>query len=280
MQLIDRSPLGEITNVGHRRMAKANDASTPDCRRGEHEAASRSPEETTPAPRCSSESQQGVRRGVYQHNPYAWGCVLRDSPEPERPSDTDLGETTAVTMSPMPVAECAVPAGFAQATDAALVPCVPTLCTVQFRHHQMEHVATIPVTPGQYVLVTGDRGQDMGLVVRLLGSAGAEGGGVCMGSVLRPAYQREVEYLNGELRMQEEAAAESCRAKARRLGLQMELHHAEYQYDRKKLTFYYDSRGRVDFVSLLRELFRDFGCRIWMEKVRRPAQRGTRGDSE
>jgi len=47
----------------------------------------------------------------------------------------------------------------------------------------------------------------------------------------------------------------------------MEVHYAEYQYDKKKLTFYYESRARVDFVALLKDLYREFGCRIWMEKV-------------
>lgn len=50
--------------------------------------------------------------------------------------------------------------------------------------------------------------------------------------------------------------------------LLMDVRHAEYQFDKKKLTFYYEAKSRVDFVTLNKELFREFSCRIWMEKVR------------
>ncbi|GEQ66750.1 hypothetical protein JCM33374_g413 [Metschnikowia sp. JCM 33374] len=45
---------------------------------------------------------------------------------------------------------------------------------------------------------------------------------------------------------------------------QMEIVDAEYQFDRKKLTFYYSAQRRLDFRSLVRELFRIYKTRIWM----------------
>jgi len=42
---------------------------------------------------------------------------------------------------------------------------------------------------------------------------------------------------------------------------------AEYQYDRRKLTIYYDSDQRIDFRELVRELFSAYKLRIWMNKV-------------
>lgn len=46
--------------------------------------------------------------------------------------------------------------------------------------------------------------------------------------------------------------------------LQMSLVDAEYQFDRKKLIFYYSTSKRIDFRDLVRELFRIYKTRIWM----------------
>jgi cell fate regulator YaaT (PSP1 superfamily) len=46
--------------------------------------------------------------------------------------------------------------------------------------------------------------------------------------------------------------------------LQMKLIDAEYQFDRKKLIFYYSTSRRIDFRDLVRELFRIYKTRIWM----------------
>lgn len=48
---------------------------------------------------------------------------------------------------------------------------------------------------------------------------------------------------------------------------QMKLIDAEYQFDRKKLIFYYSTRKRIDFRELVRELFRFYKTRIWMLAV-------------
>jgi cell fate regulator YaaT (PSP1 superfamily) len=45
---------------------------------------------------------------------------------------------------------------------------------------------------------------------------------------------------------------------------QMKLIDAEYQFDRKKLIFYYSASKRIDFRDLVRELFRIYKTRIWM----------------
>lgn len=47
----------------------------------------------------------------------------------------------------------------------------------------------------------------------------------------------------------------------------MRLIDAQYQYDRKKITFYYISNERIDFRNLLKESFMVFHTRIWLEKV-------------
>jgi cell fate regulator YaaT (PSP1 superfamily) len=126
------------------------------------------------------------------------------------------------------------------------------------------------VEKGQYVVVQGDRGIDVGVVIRVNTDSHksyVERTGP-NGSILRHATQREVDYWAIDLKADEAAAVETCQQRVLRLHLNMEVRHAEYQFDKKKLTFYYDAKARVDFVQLLKELYREYGCRIWMEKVR------------
>jgi cell fate regulator YaaT (PSP1 superfamily) len=49
-----------------------------------------------------------------------------------------------------------------------------------------------------------------------------------------------------------------------RADLPMEVCDAEWQWDRRKLTFYYTADTRVDFRELVRELFRVYKTRVWM----------------
>ncbi len=146
----------------------------------------------------------------------------------------------------------------------------PIRCLVQFKCHQAEYSSTLRVEKGQYVYVQADRGMDIGVVIRVNDGENKtfiERTGPC-GSIVRHATQREVDYWASELKQDEATALEFCRRRAIANDLQMEVKHAEFQFDKKKLTFYYDAKARVDFVTLLKELYREFGCRIWMEKVR------------
>ncbi|GAA5899577.1 hypothetical protein JCM5296_006949 [Sporobolomyces johnsonii] len=54
------------------------------------------------------------------------------------------------------------------------------------------------------------------------------------------------------------------RSKVAQKGLPMEILDAEWQWDRRKLTFYYTSDQRVDFRELVRELFRIWKTRVWL----------------
>lgn len=48
------------------------------------------------------------------------------------------------------------------------------------------------------------------------------------------------------------------------LKLNLEILTSEYQFDQKKLTFYYRSNKRLDFRSLIKELFKIYKTRIWL----------------
>jgi cell fate regulator YaaT (PSP1 superfamily) len=55
-----------------------------------------------------------------------------------------------------------------------------------------------------------------------------------------------------------------CQSKVKQRKLPMEIVDAEYQWDRRKLTFYFVADRRIDFRELVRELFKLYKTRIWM----------------
>ncbi|KEG06285.1 hypothetical protein DQ04_14831020 [Trypanosoma grayi] len=200
---------------------------------------------------------------VKRHNPYGWKCLG----EPSITSSTaPFPETTSSIRIPT------TQDLFVDKEDAPPTPTMPPVCNalVQFKCHQKEFSSPIVVAKGQYVVVQGDRGIDIGVVIRVnteTCKAYVERSGPT-GSILRHATQREVDYWATDLKEDEAVAVSFCQQRVYRHGFDMEIRHAEYQFDKKKLTFYYSAKSRIDFVQLLKELYREFGCRIWMEKVR------------
>lgn len=47
----------------------------------------------------------------------------------------------------------------------------------------------------------------------------------------------------------------------------MTILDAEYQFDRHKLTFYFEADRRIDFRDMVSELFSHYKTRIWMQQV-------------
>lgn len=137
------------------------------------------------------------------------------------------------------------------------------------------------VGPGEYVVVGGDRGEDIGLVIYtwcetltnkvrgigLTGSSLTRSIGVGTGTVLRVAHDQEVVALYGAQTELERRAVDVCMQRVLEHGLPMVIVDAEYQFDKKKLTFFYEAQQRMDFRELVRDLFKTFRARIWMELV-------------
>lgn len=62
----------------------------------------------------------------------------------------------------------------------------------------------------------------------------------------------------------EQRALSVCLQKIKNRKLPMEVVDAEFQWDRRKLTFYFIAERRIDFRELVRELFKIYKTRIWM----------------
>lgn len=123
------------------------------------------------------------------------------------------------------------------------------------------------VAKGDLVIVDGDRGKDLGKVtmVNVLPSEEEQEPAKV---IHRLAHANEVNMLLDKSR-DEAKALSIIQAKIKQKKLLMDVVDAEFQWDRKKLTFYYVSEDRVDFRELVKDLFKIFKTRIWMCSVDR-----------
>lgn len=62
-------------------------------------------------------------------------------------------------------------------------------------------------------------------------------------------------------------ALKLCRKKVRGLGMDMKVIHAQYSFDRNKLSFLFTADQRVDFRVLVRELAATFHVRIELRQI-------------
>lgn len=128
----------------------------------------------------------------------------------------------------------------------------------QQQQQQLSHVgySETPTSPGEHPsLSAGGTGSKKEINPKLIyGKAGTQDA-----QLLVTKMQDEVKAL------------QLCQSKVRQKKLPMEVVDAEYQWDRRKLTFYFVADKRIDFRELVRELFRLYKTRIWMASLQGPA---------
>ncbi len=124
------------------------------------------------------------------------------------------------------------------------------------------------------VIVEADRGEDLGRVYAIGDHALKRNRGTPHGLGEAPPGKHArrlatVEDLSreAELREQDEDARRRAAERVRANGLAMKLTDAEWQWDRKKLTFYFTADKRVDFRVLVRELAAMFRTRIELKQI-------------
>lgn len=219
------------------------------------------------APESSSIMQNGFTKGV-KGKKVVMGLG----------SDPDIQGKSSVDKLPGHLNEGACKS----TTEAKLSSEGVTFAFVEFKRGRIRRYASVSdISPGKYVIVDGDRGQDCGLLVQTIRRVpGQDDQIVCMegtnvdenrkleeGSVIRSASEDEVRRLHTVIANAESVALKTCRERCYELCVNIEIVDVEYQFDMNKVTFFFDSNHSVDFRSLVRELYRSFGARIWMENI-------------
>jgi len=124
------------------------------------------------------------------------------------------------------------------------------------------------------VVVEADRGEDLGVVhaigeqaqKRCQGCSHGLGAAEPTRKALRVASTRELRQAR-EVRAQDDEARRKASERVKAHGLVMKLSDAEWQWDRKKLTFYFTADRRVDFRDLVRDLAALFRARIELKQI-------------
>ena len=128
--------------------------------------------------------------------------------------------------------------------------------------------------PNAAVIVEVDRGEDLGRVravgdlahKRNHGTPHATGDAGPSRRARRLASPDDLR-RHDDLRAQDETARRKAMERVRANSLVMKISDAEWQWDRKKLTFYFTAEKRVDFRTLVRELATSFRTRIELTQI-------------
>src|SRR5580704_2215989 len=142
---------------------------------------------------------------------------------------------------------------------------MPHLIEVAFKGNRKEFFLWEPEEPPPLkapIIVDADRGEDLG-VVHALGSLAekrckgcAHGCGAAQPErkALRLANRKEARSAEELHLLQDPVARREAAAQVKTHQLEMKVSDAEWQWDRRKLTFYFTAEKRVDFRALVRDL--------------------------
>jgi len=156
-----------------------------------------------------------------------------------------------------------------------------TVYTVKFKRSQKNFFLSDQIKGdikiGSYVKVEADRGEDLGIVLSRipvekfnpgarLNTPNLDIPDLQLKRITRLASDADITLLG--LKEEEEAELlKICRSKSLQRGLPMNVVDAEYQFDRHKLTFFFEANCRIDFRELVRDLFSIYKTRIWMQQI-------------
>ena len=123
-----------------------------------------------------------------------------------------------------------------------------------------------PFKLGDYAVVQVERGMDMGVVSHI-------GYRPCDTEFERPEYSivrksstEDMQRLQ-ENRSKEKDALKICQSMVTDHQLEMKLVDVEYQFDGRKITFFFTADGRVDFRALVKDLAGHFRTRIDLRQI-------------
>lgn len=123
----------------------------------------------------------------------------------------------------------------------------------------------VPVDVGARIVVSVDRGEDLGRVVMKY-PPGLQLPSEPSGEYLRIATRQDLDRAADNTSF-EHRVTEYCRERIRTRKLDMKLTGCESQLDRKRLRIYFTADQRTDFRALVRDLAAEFRTRIEMRQI-------------
>jgi len=142
----------------------------------------------------------------------------------------------------------------------------PAVATVRFRYGRHEDYVwptSLNAEPGAYVIVDGDRGEDLGCVVEIRPGASDKD----LPRVRRCARDSDVRQWEA-LENEEQSQVPHVQELIDKYDINVRVMHAEYQFDKKKLTFHFTSKAQKPQVkAVLCDCFARWRCRVWFTRI-------------
>lgn len=134
------------------------------------------------------------------------------------------------------------------------------------------NAGTLDLETGDFVIVEADRGMDFGTIhmtgelvrMRVRSASGVDEND--LSNVIRHASIEDIERWESN-RDRESESFHAGRQAIDRLGLPMKLVDVEWQFDLKKVTFFFTADHRVDFRALVRDLASMFRTRVELRQI-------------
>ncbi|MFQ5708521.1 MAG: stage 0 sporulation family protein [bacterium] len=123
-----------------------------------------------------------------------------------------------------------------------------------------------PFRVGDFAIVKAEKGNDLGRINQVTPLLGKKAGAKKLKEVVRKANANEMAKLE-ENRRREVAALELCKQKLEKHKLNMKLVDCEFQFDSKKITFFFTAEKRVDFRELVKDLAAKYRTRIEFRQI-------------
>jgi len=123
-----------------------------------------------------------------------------------------------------------------------------------------------PFKLGDCAVVQVERGMDMGVVSHIGHRPCATELEPPEYSIVRKASTEDLQRLQ-ENRSKEKDALKVCQSMVSDHQLEMKLVDVEYQFDGRKITFFFTADGRVDFRALVKDLAGHFRTRIDLRQI-------------
>lgn len=160
-----------------------------------------------------------------------------------------------------------------QPRSSAAMAAVPMVLRVRLNKYQTvlatpsSLICPKDLTEGCHVVLSGDRGEDLGLIESIVKQDDHHEGNTKLVSALRFPTQQELARYHQQRNEDEPRALRALRSIAKDVHFEGVVEDALYQWDGKKLTIFISRahpRQFLDFRKIQRASFQQFQCRIWI----------------
>eukprot|EP01060_Flectonema_neradi_P003874 TRINITY_DN12527_c0_g1_i4.p1 TRINITY_DN12527_c0_g1~~TRINITY_DN12527_c0_g1_i4.p1 ORF type:complete len:297 (+),score=69.38 TRINITY_DN12527_c0_g1_i4:58-891(+) len=198
---------------------------------------------------------------------YSQGFVINNLPAIGATPAVSEVMSSVVSITSESVASCSAPSTPPSRPAKVKTPTAYTL-KVQFKYgRKSDFLSEVDgcANVGDHIVVEGDRGIDLGVVIDKKPRFSANNPGSKVKRIATAADMEQWKSCDAA----EEEALKKTRKLVQKHRLPIVVHMAEYQFDKKKLTFHYSTQAsHPDFRALLRASYRTFRCRIWLNNCK------------